>query len=160
VSVALALLLAAASVGVVAAGAGPFRPRMWTRTPAVTVVSAAGDPRIPLVREAFDFWNRTFAEIGTPLRLGEVTLVTGSVPDADLQALGAQIARRAWRPALPAAVQLVELGGFDAVLPCRARDAAGRVGPDPLRPTCAAPARGVARRTTGTCHGKRIVEHG
>jgi hypothetical protein len=44
------------------------------------------------VREAVDFWNRTFADLGTPFRLGQVTLVTGSVPDRDVQEVGDQVA--------------------------------------------------------------------
>jgi hypothetical protein len=37
------------------------RGALWTRIPTVTVVAAtAGDPRLPLVRDAVDFWNHTF----------------------------------------------------------------------------------------------------
>ncbi|MGB8299081.1 MAG: hypothetical protein WCG85_26920 [Polyangia bacterium] len=66
----------------------------WNKIPAVTVISAPGDPRIRAVREAVDFWNRTFAELGSAFRLGAVTPVTGSVPDAALQTLSGQF----WRP--------------------------------------------------------------
>jgi hypothetical protein len=105
VSVALAVLVAGASAGVVAAKTGLFQPFRWTRIPAITVVSAAGDPRIPLVQEAVEFWNRTFAEVGTPFRLGAVTLVIGSVPDGDVQALGDQVLRHTWWPTLPPSME-------------------------------------------------------
>ena len=87
----------AAAVGlmqVVAVVAGPFGYAGWKRIPAVTVVSAPGDPRIPAVREAIAYWNQTFAELGTPFRLGATTLVTGSVPDPDLRALSEAVPRR------------------------------------------------------------------
>ena len=89
VNVALALLAAGAAV------AAPSRPTPWTKIPAITVVAAQGDPRIASVREGVDFWNRTFADLGTPFRLGQVTLVTGSVPDRDVQYVGDQVLRGA-----------------------------------------------------------------
>jgi hypothetical protein len=70
---------------------GPFRSGRWMKIPSITVVSAEGDPRIGSVREAVDFWNHTFAELGTPFHLGAITVVTGSVPDADVQALSSQV---------------------------------------------------------------------
>jgi hypothetical protein len=73
----------------------------WTKTPSITVVSAEADPRIAAVREAVDFWNRTFAELGSPFRLGELSIVPGSVPDADIQALGSQVLGHTWWPTLP-----------------------------------------------------------
>jgi hypothetical protein len=53
------------------------------------VVSAEGDPRLPLVREAVAFWNDTFAELGTPFRLGPLTQVAGAIPVEDLRTLSA-----------------------------------------------------------------------
>ena len=91
VSIVLALLAADGSAGAVVATAGRTTP--WTKIPVITVVSGQGDPRIPSVREAVDFWNRTFADLGTPFRLGQVMLVTGSVPDRDVQAVGDQVFR-------------------------------------------------------------------
>src|SRR5690349_6937596 len=61
----------------------------WHRVPEITVVAPAGDPRIPVVEEAIDFWNRTFAELGTRFRLGVTHRVVGELPDAELQALSA-----------------------------------------------------------------------
>jgi hypothetical protein len=91
VSVVLALLAAEASAGEVVAA--PTRPAPWTKIPAITVVSTEGDPRIASVREAVDFWNRTFADLGTPFRLGQMTLVTGPVPDSDVTDVGDQVLR-------------------------------------------------------------------
>src|SRR3974390_731160 len=89
-------VLGACVAGLVAcamAAVGDARPQNvgWTKIPSITVVSEATDPRIGSVREAVDFWNRTFAELGSPFRLGELTLVSGTVPDADVQALGTQV---------------------------------------------------------------------
>lgn len=88
----------------VAAVAGPFGLSGWKRVPAVTIVSAPGDPRIPAVREALAFWNQTFAELGTPFRLGATTLVNGSVPVQDMRDLSEQVPPRPWRLSLPASV--------------------------------------------------------
>jgi hypothetical protein len=65
-------------------------PIPWTKPPSITVIAEAGDPRGDAVREAVAFWNRTFTELGTPFRLGEVSWVTGSIPDSDVRALGRQ----------------------------------------------------------------------
>jgi hypothetical protein len=59
----------------------------WAVVPNITVLGGANDPRVPLVREAVDYWNRTFAEIGTPFRLGAVSVNAGVVPTDRLQAL-------------------------------------------------------------------------
>jgi len=67
----------------------------WRRVPEITVVSAAGDPRIAVVEEAIDFWNRSFAE----LRFRDASLLsfdgsrpraTASLVSADLGPLTAQ----------------------------------------------------------------------
>lgn len=81
------------------AAALSYRVR-WTRPPTLTVISAPGDPRIPLVLEAVDHWNQLLTDIGTSFRFGEVSTVTGSVPEADLLALGPT-----WRPKLPESLQ-------------------------------------------------------
>jgi hypothetical protein len=106
VSIALGLLVA----GLLAGGlvvAGPFGAKRWTKIPSITVVSAEDDPRIGALREAVDYWNRTFAELGTPFHLGPLTFVIGSVPDADVQALGNQVLNEKWwsRPTPPASVE-------------------------------------------------------
>jgi hypothetical protein len=57
--------------------AGPFHSIRWTRIPSITVVSAPGDSRIDAIQEAVGFWNRTFVELGTPFRLGDIALALG-----------------------------------------------------------------------------------
>lgn len=71
--------------------AGAVRSVHWTKIPSVTVVSAAGDSRLEAVRDAIAFWNRTFADMGTPFRLGNVAFVIGAIPDEDIQSLGNQV---------------------------------------------------------------------
>jgi hypothetical protein len=41
----------------------------WTRVPTITVIGMGDDSRLPLVRDAVAFWNRTFAELGSGFRL-------------------------------------------------------------------------------------------
>jgi matrixin len=76
----------------------------WTRNPSITVISEAGDPRREAVREAVAHWNRTFAELGTPFRLGEVAWVTDSVPDSDIQSLARQVRRYNPWPTIPESI--------------------------------------------------------
>ena len=66
------------------------------KTPAITLVAREDDPRIPAVREAVDFWNRTLAELPTPFRLGPITRVDGTVPEADLSDLSSSNPRGFW----------------------------------------------------------------
>jgi len=93
--------LAGAPGRVAAALSGPWR---WARRPSITVIAMAGDRRIPLVQEAVEFWNQTFSDLGTPFRLGTVTVVNGAVPGADLQALSDQVLGQARRSDLPASI--------------------------------------------------------
>jgi hypothetical protein len=51
-----------------------------------------------------EFWNQTFSDLGTPFRLGTVTVVNGTVPAADLQALSDQVLSQARRSDLPASI--------------------------------------------------------
>jgi len=81
------------AAAVVAAGALAWRPAFgsqWQKSPTITVISEAGDPRRAAVNEAITYWNRTFADLGTPFRLGEVQWVTDTVPDSDIQSLARQ----------------------------------------------------------------------
>jgi hypothetical protein len=80
------------------------KPSDWIQPPTITVICEAGDPRSEAVREAVAFWNRTFAELGTPFRFGEVTWVTGSIPDEQIRALGRQ-ARYHPSPTMPASLE-------------------------------------------------------
>ena len=80
-------------------------PESVVQAPSITVIAEAGDPRIEAVREAVAFWNRTFAERGTPFRLGDVTWVTESVPDSDIQSLGSQVRYHNPWPVMPASLE-------------------------------------------------------
>jgi hypothetical protein len=79
----------------------------WMKIPSITVVSAAGDSRIEAAREAIAFWNRTFADLETPFRLGEPTFVTGTIPDGDVQSLGNQVLHDTLRPTMPGSLERV-----------------------------------------------------
>jgi hypothetical protein len=61
--------------------------RGWNFVPSITIVAAAGDPRVPLVGDAVAFWNNTFSELGTSFRLGAVTQVVGAIPVEELKML-------------------------------------------------------------------------
>jgi hypothetical protein len=58
----------------------PNRERSWDRIPSVTIATKENDPRIPLVLEAVEFWNKTFAELGSPFRFGSVEQTGESLP--------------------------------------------------------------------------------
>jgi len=106
VSIGLRVCIAGAAACVVAATVGARLQAVgWTKIPSITVVSAEADPRIGSVREAVDFWNRTFAELMSPFHLGALSIVRGSVPDADVQALGKQVLDHTWWPTLPESMQ-------------------------------------------------------
>lgn len=68
----------------------------WQKVPAITIVGRADDPRLPAVREAVEFWNRTFEALPTAFRLGAITRVDGIVPDQDLDALSELTPRGLW----------------------------------------------------------------
>lgn len=97
-------LAAVAATGTLAWG-GAFGAVQWTKVPSITVVAEPGDSRSEAVREAVAYWNRTFAELGTPFRLGDVTSVTGSVPDSDVQSLGNQVRYYNPWPTIPASLE-------------------------------------------------------
>jgi hypothetical protein len=102
VSIGLCVFIAGAAACLAAATVGArLQTFGWTKIPSITVVSTEADPRIGSVREAVDYWNRTFAELGSPFHLGELTIVPGSVPDADVKALGQQVLDHTWWPTLP-----------------------------------------------------------
>ena len=55
--------------------------------PTITVLGAADDPRLVLVRDAVAFWNQTLGELGSGFRLGAVARREGSLPDDLIVAL-------------------------------------------------------------------------
>jgi predicted Zn-dependent protease len=97
------LTAALIAIGAIAWAARADSP--WTKNPTITVISEAGDPRREAVREAVAFWNRTFAELGTPFRFGDVEWVTDTVPDSDMQSLSRQVRFHNPWPSMPASVQ-------------------------------------------------------
>lgn len=52
----------------------------WSKVPRVVLVSPENDSRIQATYEAVDFWNHTFAQIGTSFRLGSVSHTTEKLP--------------------------------------------------------------------------------
>jgi Matrixin len=82
--IATALLLPCWAAGrALAAGLG----FAWDRVPTITVLGAAADPRLVLVRDAVMFWNQTLGELGSGFRLGAVARQEGSLPDDLIVAL-------------------------------------------------------------------------
>jgi hypothetical protein len=70
-----------------AAGAATLFPnpsRGWNKIPTVVISAKGGDPRIPLVIEAIDFWNKQLAEIGSAFRLGPITFTKEIIPVEEL----------------------------------------------------------------------------
>jgi len=57
----------------------------WNRSPSVTVVAKASDPRIGLVQDAVAFWNSILAEVGSSFRIGAVSRVERPIPVEALQ---------------------------------------------------------------------------
>ena len=63
----------------------------WRRTPAITVISAEGDPRLDLVDEAVAFWNKTLEALGSGFRLGSLTRLVQPIPEEALQSLSQSV---------------------------------------------------------------------
>lgn len=97
----LAIVVAIGALG----SRSAFGAAHWTKIPSITIVAEAGDPRGEAAREAVAFWNRTFAELGTPFRLGDINWVNGSVPDGDIQSLGNQVRYHNPWPVMPPSVE-------------------------------------------------------
>lgn len=75
---------------------------LWAKVPAVVVVVASvNDARLPLVRDAVAFWNRSLAELGSAFRLGPVTQAAGTVPADELRALSDRALSRTGPAPLP-----------------------------------------------------------
>jgi len=80
-------------------------PTAWDFVPTITVVSASGDPRLPLVSDAVAFWNDTFAELGTPFKLGALTQVVGAIPVEDLEKISPGVT---YLPGLPESLKRID----------------------------------------------------
>lgn len=83
---------------------GPTDAR-WGTVPTITLAAPAQDARIPLALEAVAFWNRQFAELGTPFRLGDVTQTTDTLPVDYLTRLSAAVLKREPPPDVPERVR-------------------------------------------------------
>ncbi|HEX3397656.1 MAG TPA: matrixin family metalloprotease [Steroidobacteraceae bacterium] len=68
----------------------------WDKVPAITIVAREDDPRLPAVHTAIEYWNRTFASLPTPFRLGAVTRVDGTVADEVLRDLSDSTLKGPW----------------------------------------------------------------
>jgi hypothetical protein len=79
----------------------------WAVLPSVNVVGPTGDPRLPLVHNAIEFWNGVFASLGSPFRLGPLTTVAGAIPAGELVALSQASVSGTSPPPLPASVMAV-----------------------------------------------------
>jgi hypothetical protein len=73
----------------------------WRRVPTITVLSAAGDQRLPLVRDAVSFWNRMFVELGSGFRLGPVETGAAKIPPGAMSTLSAAVLSGAHKPPMP-----------------------------------------------------------
>jgi hypothetical protein len=63
----------------------------WRHVPKITVVGAAGDPRLRAVDEAVAFWNRSLVEIGSGFRLGPVGHLVRPIPEEALPAMSEEV---------------------------------------------------------------------
>jgi matrixin len=63
---------------------------VWEEIPTIVILSAEDDFRIRGVREAVDFWNAEFAQLGSPFRFGAIVRSFRSISAGDLVALKAR----------------------------------------------------------------------
>ena len=84
-----------------------FFERAWTRIPTVVLVGSEQDQRLEAAFEAIDFWNRTFAEMGTPFRLGPVTHTSQEVPTNYLSKLSASMSKGYAKPNMPKSLRTI-----------------------------------------------------
>jgi Matrixin len=77
----------------------------WTSVPSVAVLSSEDDVRLRLVRDAVEFWNRTFAELGSAFRLGALIQTNGAIPVDELKALSEAVLGSTGAPAPPEGVR-------------------------------------------------------
>ena len=105
----------------------------WGKIPTITIAAPAQDARIPLALEAVAFWNRQFAELGTPFRLGDVTQTTDILPADYLTRLSAAVLNREPPPEVPERVRqmpgdiILALSDGDFILFARRLPAGARV---------------------------------
>ena len=66
----------------------------WSKVPRVVLVSPENDSRIQATYEAIDFWNHTFAQIGTSFRLGSVARTAEKLPANQMVLLSQNLLKR------------------------------------------------------------------
>jgi hypothetical protein len=70
----------------------------WMKSPRIVVIGPSDDARQPLVDEAVVFWNKTFEQLGSGFRLGEITRHAGSVSGSELERMSEQVLQGTRRP--------------------------------------------------------------
>lgn len=103
------ILLPGLTRAVAAATLFPNRARGWDKIPTIVVCGKARDPRIHLVNEAVDFWNKTLAEIGSSFRLGSITYTEEMIPADELAARSESVLAR--QQALAPSANLMKIKG-------------------------------------------------
>lgn len=74
----------------------------WKQVPAITVFSEPNDARLPLVRDAVAFWNRTLGQLGSGFRLGAITARNNPTPAGALKAMSEATVGSGGLPPMPA----------------------------------------------------------
>ncbi len=103
------VLLLGFSQAVGAATLFPNRARSWNKIPTIVISGKEGDPRIQLVNEAVDFWNKQLSEIGSGFRLGPVTFTKETIPIEELLARSQAVLAK--EGALPPTASLMKIDG-------------------------------------------------
>ncbi len=103
------ILLPAFSPALGAAALFPNRARGWDKVPTIIVAGKKGDSRIPLLRDAADFWNQRLSEIGSGFRLGPVTVTEDLIPAGELAAMSQAVLET--RGAMAPTIDLMKFAG-------------------------------------------------
>jgi hypothetical protein len=86
----------------------PNHERSWDKIPSITISTKESDPRIRLVHDAVEFWNKTFAELGTQFRLGPIAETSETLPPQFLAAMSDAVLSRKLLPAQPETLRLMK----------------------------------------------------
>jgi hypothetical protein len=63
----------------------------WKDIPAIVILSAEDDSRVPAIREAVEFWNAELAQLGSPFRFGAIVHSLRTLSIGDLHALSREV---------------------------------------------------------------------
>ena len=86
----------------------PNRERSWDKIPSITISTKESDSRIRLVHDAVDFWNKTFAEVGSPFRLGTIAETSETLPAQLLATMSDAVLNRKPLPDPPETLRLMK----------------------------------------------------